>query len=252
MTIVPTAATPGTATPVRRSRSGWRALLVILGALLIVVGATLLAIGGVALWADQQRGDDGYFTAGPERLTTNTFALTAPSVDVNGSGPDAFYTEDLLGDVRIRAESRDAGTALFIGIGSAADVANYLAGVGHTELSDVEIDPFEVTYAEQSGGRPAASPAAQNFWVASDTGTGLRTLDWDVASGDWAVVIMNADGSSGIDADLGVAATLSAIRDIAVGALIGAALMLTIGIAVIVSTLSRRGRPRHDQDGVAR
>jgi hypothetical protein len=111
--------------------------------------------------------------------------------------------------------------------------------------------PFDVTYTPHAGGPPGDGLAAQSFWVASDAGTGSRTLTWHVASGDWSVVIMNADGSSGIDADLGVAATLSGIRDIAVGALIGGGLMLIMGTGTVVSTLSTRGRRRHDRDRVA-
>ncbi len=247
MTITPTSPTPGPASPVRRPWSGPRKVAAILGTVLVLVGTTLLAIGGAGLWADQQRGDDGYFTAGPGRLATDSFALTAPSLDINGSGPDAFYTEDLLGDVRIQAESRDAGPALFIGIGPADEVAEYLAAISHAEVSDIDLEPFEVTYTPRPGGRPGAPPAAQDFWVASDTGTGPRSLTWDVASGDWAVVIMNADGSSGMDADVSVAATLSAIHDIAVGALIGAAIMLTVGLAVIVSTVSTQGQAARRQ-----
>lgn len=237
--------------PVRRSSSGWRTVVVVLGAALILIGTTLLAIGAVGLWADHQRGDDGYFSAGPERLTTESSVLTAPSLDVNGSGPDSFYTEDLLGDLRINGESKSAG-ALFIGIGPAAEVAVYLAGVNHTEVSDIEVDPFEASYTQHPGERPVADPAAQNFWVASDTGTGPRSLTWDVKSGDWAAVIMNADGSPGIDAQVGVAATLTAIRDLAIGALIGGALMLGAGVVVLVSTFPPRGGRRQEQDGIAR
>jgi hypothetical protein len=224
------------------SGSAWPLVLGIVGALLLLGSATLLSIGGVGLWADHQRGDDGFFASGPERLTTDSFALTVPALDVNGSGPDVFYTEDLLGEVRIEVEPSDGDSSTFVGIGPADDVANYLASTSHTEISDVEIDPFRVYYTPHPGGRPAADPAEQNFWVASDGGSGTREVTWDVASGDWAVVVMNADSARTVDVDVSAAATLPAIRGIAIGALIGGGLAGILGLGVIVLAFSVRGR----------
>jgi hypothetical protein len=241
MTTTP-ASTGSRGTTSAPSGSAWPLVLGILGALLLVGSATLLTIGGVGLWADHQRDDDGYFATGPERLTTDSFALTVPALDVNGSGPDVFYTEDLLGEVRIEVEPRDPDVSTFVGIGPADEVADYLAGTSHTEISNLEIDPFRVFYTPHPGGRPAATPAAQKFWVASDGGQGAREVTWDVASGDWAVVVMNADGSRVVDVDVSAAATLPAIRGIAIGAFIGGGLAGVLGVGVIVLAFSLRSR----------
>jgi hypothetical protein len=231
---------PGPATPVSRSWSAWRTVLVILGAVLILLGCGLLAGGGIGLWAHAQRDAAGYHTAGPERLTTDTFALSAPSLDVGIAGPDAIYADDLLGDVRITLESRNVETPLFIGIGPAGDVARYLNGVGHTEISDFEADPFKVTYVPRPGGQPAADPAAQTFWVASDSGTGSRTLSWNVADGNWSVVVMNADRSQGVDADVSIGSTLPGVLPVSIAALVVGGLLLLLGIVVIAVTVATR------------
>ena len=135
----------------------------------------LFAIGGAGLWAQQQRDGAGYFTAGPERVTTSTYALSSPSLDVGGAWPDAFYTNDLLGDVRIDFESKTAGAEVFVGVGQAADVAAYLNGVGHDEVSDFDVDPFKLSTTARAGDEPSTAPAAQSFWVASATGAGPST-----------------------------------------------------------------------------
>lgn len=240
MTTTPIAPLPATKPP--RSRNGPRALLVGLGTLLILTGVILLAIGGTAVWANQQRDDDGYFRAGPERVSTETSAVSVPSLELSGAGPDDLYADDFLGDVRIQLESRNTGVPLFVGIGPAAEVAKYLDGVGHDEVSDIAVDPFELDTTTRPGEQPTAAPATQSFWVASDTGTGARTLGWNATEGDWAVVIMNADGSPAMDVDVSVGGKLPAIQGIAVGALIGSALLLTIGTVVMISALgpSRR------------
>jgi len=240
MTATPTAPVPSAPPPVQRSWSGWRTLLVIIGAVLIMIGGSLLIGGGIGLWAHSQRDGDGYYTAGPERLSTDTFALSAPSLDVNISGPDSIYADDLLGDTRIKLESAKADVPLFIGIGPAADVAKYLDGVAHSEISDFDVDPFKVTYAAQPGNQPAAGPAAQTFWVASDSGTGPRTLTWDAKDGDWAIVIMNADRSVGVDADVSVGGTLPAVLPIAIGALVTGGVLLLGGIVLIALTIATR------------
>jgi hypothetical protein len=242
---------PGPAAPVRRTWSAWRTVLVILGALLILLGGGLLLGGGVGMWAHSQRDADGFHTAGPERLTTDTYALSAPSLDVSMNGPDALYADDLLGDVRIRAESRKAETPLFIGIGPAADVARYLADVKHTEVADIDADPFKVSYVARPGEQPTADPAKQTFWVESDAGTGQRTLTWDVADGNWSVMVMNADGSPGVDTDVSVGGTLPVILPVSVGALVGGGVLLILGIAVIVVTLSTRPKPVQDSGEAA-
>jgi hypothetical protein len=207
-----------------------------------MVSVVLFAIGGVGLWAQHQRDDNGYFTAGPERLTTSTYALSAPSLDVGGTGPDAFYADDFLGDVRIDFESKTPGTAVFVGIGPAADVAAYLNGVGHDEIADFDVDPFKLSTTSRTGDGPSAAPATKSFWVASATSAGPSSLTWPATGGDWSVVIMNADGSRNVAVDLSAGGTLPAVEGITIGAFIGAVLLLIIGTAFIVPTVVTRRR----------
>src|SRR5262249_12981155 len=42
-------------------------------------------------------------------------------------------------------------------------------------------------------------PDQQTFWVAKASGSGTQTVDWSIEPGTWAVVIMNADASPGVD-----------------------------------------------------
>jgi len=119
-------------------------------------------------------------------------------------------------------------------------VARYLNGVGHTEISDFEADPFKVTYVPRPGGQPAADPAAQTFWVASDSGTGPRTLDWNVADGNWSVVVMNADGSQGVDADVSIGSKLPVVLPVSIAALVVGGLLVILGIVVIAVTVATR------------
>jgi hypothetical protein len=242
MTTTPTAPATWPAAPERRPWSGGRTALVVAGGVIALLGASSIAGGVVVLWADQQRDGDGFMTAGPEVFSTDSYALSVPSLDLSTMGPDYLYDDDLLGDLRIELESVDADASLFVGIGPADDVAAYLDEVAHDELSDIGVRPFDADYQSHSGGEPDSDPESQTFWSASDSGQGSRALTWDVSTGDWAVVIMNTDGSAGIEADVSAGATLPIFRVAGIIALVGGGLLLIGGIAMVVVTIATRGR----------
>jgi hypothetical protein len=167
-----------------------------------------------------------------------------PSLDVSATGPDVLYEQDLLGKLRIRGESTDPDKALFIGIGATDDVVAFLDGVGYGELTDVDDNPFDLTTTPHTGGAPATEPTEQTFWAESVTGTGLTTLAWDVTAGDWAVVVMNADGTPGIRAEFDAGATLPVVRPIALWSLAAGAFLAVIGVAmIIIAVATRRSAP---------
>src|SRR5690606_34269097 len=107
---------------------------------------------------------------------------------------------DGLGTVRLEVTAPGDGD-LFVGIGRSAEVDRYLDGVAHDRVDDIATDPFEVTYRSMPADTTPAPPAEQGFWAASATG---QDLVWDVADGDWTVVVMNPDGSAGVRADIAV------------------------------------------------
>ena len=133
-----------------------------------------------------------------------------------------------------------SGTSLFIGIGPADDVAAYLDGVGHDEVSDIEVSPFSAEYWAQPGGAPAAAPTEQTFWTESVSGSGTQTMTTDLPAGDWSVVVMNADGSAGVDANISVGATLPIIGWIALSALVIGGVLVLAGIILVLLGLRRR------------
>jgi len=67
-------------------------------------------------------------------------------------------------------------------------------------------------------------------------------VTWKVRDGDWSVVLMNADGSRGVAADVDLGAKLSFLLWVAIGVLIGGVLLLGGGVALIVLA-ARRGPP---------
>ena len=92
-----------------------------------------------------------------------------------------------------------------MGIAPAEAVAGYLDGVAHDEITDWDSradDIVDVVYTRNDGTTDPAAPGTQDFWVASVSGSGEQNLDWTIESGEWALVIMNADGSPEVSADV--------------------------------------------------
>jgi hypothetical protein len=221
--------------------SAGRVILIVLGSIGVLFGLALLVGGGFLLWADRTQREDGYLTTPTERFATPTYALTRSRLEVDTDGSGWVLNDSWFGKIRIRGESADEKT-LFIGIGPQADVAKYLATVSHANVEDVDFDPFRVTYLPIAGGAPQGPPTEQRFWAASASGVGTQTLTWKVREGDWSVVLMNADASRGVAADLDLGAKLSFLIWVAIGLLLGGVLVVAGSTALVV--LAARTRQR--------
>ncbi len=240
------AETPPSKPPAAPSRSeptirpsGWtggRITAVVIGFLLGLIAIVLLAAGGTALWADRTQRDAGYVTTeGHDYASTGSALATDPSKF--GAGTAWLHAPSLLGEVRIRVTPVGPRSDLFVGIGPSADVDRYLAGVGHTVVSDIWRDRTQ----DISGGAPASAPAAHDFWVASSSGAGARTVVWKPVSGSWTVVVMNADGRPGVAVRADLGARMPAAVWIAVGLLVAGAIF-ALGAALLIAGAIRGRR----------
>ncbi len=215
-------------------------IMLILGILLCLVGLTALAGGAVAMAVGSAQGD-GFLTSGTARLSVASHALTSPRLDAIGEGVPPRLPFD-LGTLRLRAAPVDPAKDIFIGIASQADVEKYLSGVYHSELLDVEMQPFRAEYRDIPGTAVPAAPAQQTFWAASATGPGEQELTWDLAAGNWSIVLMNADASQGVAATLQAGARSELIRPAATGLLVGGAIALVVGVPLLVFGAMGLGR----------
>jgi hypothetical protein len=205
------------------SRSGGRIAAIVAGTLLALIGAAVAAVGGILIGLF---GGDGTVASGSHPLSTSRTALVSSVADID----DISSVADIVGDPRLRitARSADADEALFVGIGRAARVDRYLASVPTDVVTDFELDPFELTRRPRDGSRRPGPPADQQIWVASGTGRDSATLRWKVRDGDYRLVLMNADGSRGVDAEGDVALTASHVPTIAWSMIGGGVLLLVL------------------------
>jgi membrane protease YdiL (CAAX protease family) len=215
-----------------------------MGSLLVLFSLVLLGAGGTALWADRTQREVGYVTTDVHEFSTSGSALATEHTHLGSAGVGWLYSPHLLGKVRIRVTPVGAAP-LFVGIGRSSDVDRYLAGVGHTLISD-----FFEDKAKAVGGRaPSSPPGTQRFWVASSTGSGARTVVWQPKKGSWTVVVMNADARPGIGVRVDLGARIPAALWIAIGLLAAGTVFLAGGALLIVGALRNGTRTIEAKEG---
>jgi uncharacterized protein DUF4389 len=230
--IAPTTPPPG-------ATSTWgagRVVGVVVASLAVLAGLAALAGGATALVFDQtQRDANGYLMTDTTAYSTDTYALVSDSYRTGAAG-DVLVARDMLGTVRIRTQSAQP---VFVGIARAAAVDSYLAGVRHEVAT--RFDAHQRDFRLKAGGAPVAPPTAKKFWAAESVGAGAQTLSWSPQDGNWRVVVMNANGSAGVRADLALGARFPHLLWIGIGVLSGGALLLLVGGGGIYAAVRRRG-----------
>lgn len=225
----------------RRVRTAGHIVAIVLGCFMALPGLGLLAGGGAALVGRSVAADDdGYFHVTLDRLESDGVAVAATDLwsdDVEGDSTP--WVLDLLDvDLRLRVEAADAADEVFVGIARTADVERYLADAMFSQITDIEAGTTR--YDEVGGTREIVAPTGQEFWSASASGPGSQQLDWAVRGGRWSVVLMNADGATGVDVDVEVGARSGALTPVAITIAAAGGLLLVGAIVLIV--LGARGR----------
>jgi hypothetical protein len=211
-------------------------------AALAVFSLGMFAVGGLALWGDAQKDEQGYISSDSDRFSSTSRAITSDNLDLDLDGLDGVVGRESLGKLRLEVAPHE-DKPVFVGIAPTRDVSQYLRGSAHTVVTDVDHSPFHADYDDQAGDRELAPPAGERFWSATAHGAGRQTLTWDVEDGDWSVVVMNADGSPGVDAGVSAGAKLGFLDELGwVG--IGTGLLALAGAGGFLYLAVRRPRQR--------
>jgi hypothetical protein len=212
-----------------------RIALVVLASITALIGIAAIAAGATGIVLDQtQRDSSGYVMTSPTRYSTGTHAIVSTSYR-GGTTNDWFVGRDLLGTVRLRVNS---ALPVFIGIAPEKAVNTYLANVSHAQ--DNTLTTRSADFHVYSGGAPSSPPTAQGFWSASAVGAGERTLTWMPQHGSWRIVLMNADGSSGVSASVSIGARFPDLLTVSVAVLGGGILVLLLSGGAMYFAVTRR------------
>ena len=226
-------------------------LLLVLGVLLALTGLTVTGAAaslGAAVFLQR----DGRFIESPTaRYAVETYAITSEELDVVLDRGLPAAQRGPIASFVLRATSGTPGQDIFVGIGPQADVTRYLANVEHSELAEVRFNPFQARYRTISGSAEPALPAAQDFWAVSAQGPGTQQINSDLRSGNWAVVVMNANGSRPVSVDLQAGIRSGLLAPVTLGTLITGLALLILGIPLVAAGASGLGQSATPTGGQA-
>ncbi|HET8600985.1 MAG TPA: DUF4389 domain-containing protein [Segeticoccus sp.] len=213
-------------TPTSRWGTG-RVLSVVLASVAMLFAIGLLAGGTAGAIANSTMRDHGGFLMSETgQLSTGTYALSSPTIEVHSADVVRNMPHRMFGDAKVTVTTQN-GKAVFVGLARAADADRYLATVRHANVSGSYLHP---TYRVSAGGGSATRPGDSDIWVAKASGAGTQSVVVPVSDGRWTVVVMNADGSAGVDTTMSVGATVPGLTALT-------AVLFSVGGAVLVVSL---------------
>ncbi len=214
-----------------------RALLLAFGAVALVVSLAAGVAGGV-LWAIF--GTDGSYEAGAGTLTSRPESVALVSDVLGIDGGVTIGSE--AGRLSLGARSPN-GRPLFVGLAPSDRVDAYLAG--HPYDVTTRSDGVWRTVPVPGTGRPEP-PAGQSFWIAQAEGP-APSVRYDGNNGQLTLVVMQADASPGVVAEIRLGFASRLLFPLTVTLLIGGGLFLIIGVVLLLLGIraGRAGGPRH-------
>jgi hypothetical protein len=233
----------------RRPRSSGRdvttLLAVFFGGIIIIASLGIMAGGGTVMWALSTFSDaDGFLISREVKLQVDSHAMVhrGTEIDIDVDVPYYIWQPDLgdLVTLKLVGTSNDPSKPVFIGIAREGDASEYLSDVEYDAVVDFSW-PFDHRRESQPvfwfdahpGGAPSQAPATETFWEASVTGSGTQTLEWEPEVGSFWFVVMNADGSSGVEVDMQMGAKIPLLRSIGNMMFTGGVISLVVGSLII-------------------
>ncbi|TCO38657.1 hypothetical protein EV646_12032 [Kribbella antiqua] len=186
-----------------------------LGLVLTLAGLVVTFAGAAAaFWLV---GPDNTVTTDNQQLTSKGLAvITAPDL-LDRHGPILHVTA--TGD-----------RPVFVGVGQDLDVSDYLAGSAHTRLIRFDMPARFDTQDMRGGDAKLTPPGDLDWWVAQSVGSGKQSVAWPIQDGRYDVVVMNADGTPAVDAQVRFGVEVHRLFGICLLVFGAGILLLTIGL----------------------
>ncbi len=234
----------------RRDSSRWGAgkvFAIIGGGFLLLIALGFMAGGGAMLWGQSAFTDqDGYMITTPARFNVASYAVVQDDIDIHmGSGWMMSPTNRDIVSFKVTATS-NTDAPIFVGIATRQSAQNYLNGVNVDRIVSYSWTPSNIVdddtpvYQTITGGAPSTPPTTQSFWVAQSSGAGKQTITWTPTTGEYWIVVMNADGSKVVDADVQVGARVTILGWVGYGLMFGGLVLALIALAAVYFGAFRR------------
>lgn len=233
----------------RTKRSdGVKIILFVVGGIILLISIGLLFGGGALFWLNTSLTDsEGFITTKSHQLQTDSYAIAFQHINIEVGevvgrwgvwqpSPGDFVT------IKITVSSNDPSKKVFIGIARASDATLYLNDVEYDEITRFNVSPsrtIDVEYTTHSGDTVPSAPTTQTFWTISEHGAGTQTLEWSPEPGNYWIVLMNEEGSAGIDSTIELGAKIPLLFIVGSVLLAGGIVALIIGGIIIYFGIRR-------------
>jgi hypothetical protein len=71
-------------------------------------------------------------------------------------------------------------------------------------------------------------------------------VSWRAEQGNWTAVVLNADGTRGVDTRLAAQAEVPALRPLSIGLIVGGGVILLLGLAMMLVAALTAGQSRRN------
>lgn len=219
--------------------SAGKIVLLVFGIVVMVIAIGLVIAGSGALWANAAlTDDDGYYATRSLRLDRDSYAIVTEPAEVDLGSAWAWDWSRLV-SFKVEGRNTDPAKGVFLGVAEEQDVLSYLSDVEYDEIVDFQIEPDEFTYLDHAGSGAPAPPTAETFWSESAYGAGTQELEWTLESGAWSLVLMNEDGSQGVDLWGVVGVKIPWVFGLGLGLLISGTVALILGALMVYLSVRR-------------
>jgi hypothetical protein len=216
-----------------------RIVFVILAGLLILLGGACAAPSVVTYRALDGDG----FISGSGRMSSGTAAFVTRTAQFREVTEEEVEEGRTGGKVvlRVEAERTDGGEVL-VAVGSAQAIQALVVNGSFETVNDLEFNPFDYR-GVALGGRRDIGPAEEGLFAAVASGPGNQAVTWTIEPGEWRAIIMNADGTAGVDVDVRFGARFPYLRGFAIAGMVIGAASILLG-SLWLAFLFRPGRNR--------
>ena len=218
-----------------------KTILLVLGVIILIASIGLLIVGLVLYGANTSLYDSqGFLSTADQKFTSASYAIAAQNISMNvDTGIWNQTTGDLV-TIKITASSNNAKN-VFIGVANKDNAQTYLNNVQYDEIKKFNFNPATtaaIQFTSHQGSAPA-NPLSQTFWIASAHGAGTQTLQWSPQTGDYWIILMNEDASTGIDDTVRLGAKVPLLSTIGAWLLIAGVVALVVAIIMLYFGIRR-------------
>ncbi|MHA7285026.1 hypothetical protein ACX80I_02010 [Arthrobacter sp. MDT3-44] len=196
---------------------GKTAIPIIVAGLLLM----LLGIGQRTVWA-------------PAETVTASVAQDARAAPVTVIEPGA--RDGAGGPVEVTV---DADGPFTLAVGRSSDVEAWVGDAAHLSVTGTSEDTLTSEYSEGEDSVP--EPRGSDLWISEEPGDGTLTYRWsEPAEGDWSILLAT-DGETPAPTQVSVTRPNEQSTPFALPLIIGGALVVVLGIALLFLTPRNRG-----------